>query len=179
MKAKNTYKAIVIAFFLVPNVFVMLVGIESFPYTCAPMFGHYINKDTKLYLFKLEGVNQGKSTDLIDYLGKPEDFFMRHFFSKVYGSTDAISPFTNKLSESETAFQNRMTLFFDKYSRVLKEKYTLSFEQIQLKVVRVNQDRKPLSPPQIVGYYDCLSKTYTSAYKNAALTSQLRTNGKQ
>jgi len=166
MKKKNIYQTSVILLLLIPNMFVMLFGIESFPYTCAPMFGHYIDAKTNLYLFQFEGVNKDKSTDLVDYLGKPEDFFMRHFFSKVYGSTHPISPFTNKLSESDVAFQNRMAVFFEHYTKVLKEKYNLSFEQINFKAVHVNQDRKPLAQPKLVGYYNCLNKTYVSAFKN-------------
>ena len=64
---------------------------------------------------------------------------MRHFFSKVYGCTQAISPFTNKLFESNEYFQNRMDMFFKQYETdVLFKKYDLTFDHIYLKVIRVN-----------------------------------------
>jgi hypothetical protein len=172
MKLKNSYKTFVISLLLIPNLFVVVLGIESFPYTCAPMFGHYIDNETPLYLFKLEGLNQNKTTDLTAYLGKPEDFFMRHFFSKVYGSTQAISPFSHKLSESQSAFQNRMHVFFEHYTTVLKEKYHLSFEQINIKAIQVDQKRQPRAEPQLLGYYDGLNKTYVSAHQNATPNNQ-------
>ena len=98
---------------------------------------------------------------------------MRHFFSKVYGSTEAISPFTNKLSESNDYFQNRMNMFFQQYeSEVLLKKYHLSIDYINLKVVRVNQKRETIFNPEIIGYYDCKSKKYHSIFKNRSTMGQ-------
>ncbi|AXP82435.1 hypothetical protein CJ739_3373 [Mariniflexile rhizosphaerae] len=166
---KRVYKPLICACFLIPNLLVIIFGIESFPYTCAPMFGHYINKDTKFYLFKLEGVKDSKSIDLTKYLGKSDDLFMRHFFSKVYGSTDAISPFTNKFSESKSDFQERMDLFFKNYSNLLMDKYKRSFDKINLKIVEVNQKREPQTKPEIIAYYDSEKQHYVSLYKNQAI----------
>ncbi|MFD0988637.1 hypothetical protein ACFQ1R_00890 [Mariniflexile jejuense] len=166
MTLKNIYKATIIPLIVIPNIFVMVLGIESFPYTCAPMFGHYIDSKTDLYLLEFEGVNDGKTTNLINYLGKPEDFFMRHFFSKVYGSTKAISPFSNKLSESDEAFHDRMKLFFLHYTKILKDEYHLTFQKINIKAVKVNQDRKKLTEPKIIGFYDTSEKEYISSIEN-------------
>ena len=157
---KKVYKLIVIALILTPNLFVIVLGIESFPYTCAPMFGQYIDDSTHLYLMEFEGVNDTTTIDLTDYYGKPEDFFIRHFFSKVYGSTDAISPFTNKLSESPEAFQLRMDEFFNYYSLFIKKEYGLSFERINLKALRVNQNRDVLETSKIIGYFDSKTRSY-------------------
>jgi hypothetical protein len=115
INSQKRYVFLIFCLFLLPNIFVVVLGIESFPLTCAPMFGHYIDDNTKLYEFKFEGLKNGKTTDLIDYLDKPENHFIRHFFSKAYGSTNTIYPFTNKLSESATSFQNRMNMFFQQY----------------------------------------------------------------
>ena len=70
---QKKYAIIIFCLFIIPNVFVVVLGIESFPLTCAPMFGHYINSNTELYEFKFEGVKNEQSIDLIDFLGKPED----------------------------------------------------------------------------------------------------------
>lgn len=165
------YKALIIPLILLPNIFVMILGIESFPYTCAPMFGHYIDTKTDLYLLEFEGVNNNKTTNLINYLGKPEDFFMRHFFSKVYGSTQAISPFSNKLSENNEAFQNRMNTFFIHYTEVLKKEYQLTFEKINIKAVRVNQNRNKLSEPKIIGVFYTSKNKYISSFNNKAVNN--------
>lgn len=157
---KKIYKPTVIVLILIPNLFVMIFGIESFPYTCAPMFGHYIDDNTDFYLMKFEGVNDSIKTDLTDYYGKPDEFFIRHFFSKVYGSTDDISPFTNKLEESPEAFQSRMDEFFNHYSLFIKKKYNLSFDRINLKVQNVNQNREALAPSKNIGYFDSRTKHY-------------------
>lgn len=168
---KKNYPKILFACFLIPNVFVVTLGIESFPLTCAPMFGHYIDEETPLYVLKFEGVTNSETIDLVNYLGKPEDFFMRHFFSKVYGSTQAISPFTNKLSESNQDFQHRMNTFFKHYEQVLFKNYNLSFEQIQLKAVHVNQNRKPIGNPISLGFYNCETKTYKSAKNYTSISN--------
>jgi hypothetical protein len=162
MQIKKTYKIVVTSLLILPNIFVVIMGVESFPYTCAPMFGHYINNNTSLYLFKFEGETNDNKIDLIDYLGKPESQFMRHFFSKVYGSTSPISPFTNKLSESETQFYQRMNMFFKHYDAFLKSNYNINLDRINIKVVKTNQQREPLSEAECIGYYDCSKKVYIS-----------------
>ncbi|MEL0456418.1 hypothetical protein WJN01_09280 [Flavobacteriaceae bacterium SZ-1-7] len=163
-RLKKVYKPVVVSLILLPNLFVMVFGIESFPYTCAPMFGHYIDEETNLYLFKFEGINDNTVTDLTEYYGKPEEFFIRHFFSKVYGSTESISPFTNKLSESPKAFQKRMDEFFNNYSSFLLKEYKLSFERIELKVETTHQDRINHFPAKTIGYFDSHSKSYHSVH---------------
>lgn len=157
---KKIYKFIVITLVLIPNLFVIVFGIESFPYTCAPMFGHYIDDKTDFYLLQFEGVNDSTTTDLTDYYGKPDAFFIRHFFSKVYGSTDDISPFTNKLEESPEAFQSRMNEFFNHYSLFIKKEYNLSFDRINLKAQIVNQNREALTASKNIGYFDCKTGHY-------------------
>ena len=181
-QVQKKYAIILFSLFFFPNAFFVILGIESFPLTCAHMFmfGHYIDENTNLYEFKFEGVKDGKTTELIDFLGKPEDHFMRHFFSKVYGSIEAVSPFTNKLSENAENFQNRMDMFFQLYeSNVLLKKYHLSFDHINLKAVRINQERQLLTTPELIGYYDCFKKTYKSAYNKASLSqiTNKETNG--
>jgi hypothetical protein len=126
------------------------------------MFGHYIDEETDLYLLKFEGINDSITTDLTEYYGKPDEFFVRHFFSKVYGSTDAISPFANRLSESPEAFQKRMNEFFNQYVSFIFKKYNLSFDRIDLKVKKVNQYRIETSKLVTIGYFDTDTKNYYS-----------------
>ncbi|NJX15176.1 hypothetical protein [Tamlana crocina] len=166
-KIKTAYKYFIFALVLLPNVFVMVFGIESFPYTCAPMFGHYIDSNTNLYLLKFEGVKDSIATNLTDYYGKPDEFFIRHFFSKVYGSAEDISPFTDKLSENPEAFQNRMDEFFNGFNKNMLDKHNLSFDKIVLRTVKVNHNREPQSESKIIGYFDTKTKSYVSAYQTS------------
>lgn len=166
-KIKKIYKSVIIALVLIPNIFVMVFGIESFPYTCAPMFGHYIDDNTNLYLLKFEGVKDSTATDLTDYYGKPDEFFIRHFFSKVYGSSEDISPFTDKLSESPEAFQNRMDEFFNDFTENMLDKHNLSFDKIVLSAVKVNHNREPQSESKIIGHFDTKTRSYVSAYQTS------------
>ncbi|WP_418603852.1 hypothetical protein [Hwangdonia sp.] len=163
---KKAYFKIVTALILVPNIFVAILGIESFPYTCAPMFGHYIDDNTDLYLFKFEGVTDSTQVDLTRYYGKSEDLFIRHFFSKVYGSTHAISPFDSKLSESKSDFQDRMDAFFNYYSGFILSEYNLSFNQISLSVKSVDQNRNIIKYFKPIGYFDYSDKKYHALYEN-------------
>lgn len=153
-------------FILLPNLFVVVAGIESFPYTCAPMFGHYINENTSLYTLKFEGVNESGATNLIDYYGKSEVNFIRHFFSKVYGSTKTISPYSNRLSESPDLFNKRMNLFFEHYISFIDAEYNLSFDKIDLNVKQVDQHRNDITEYELIGYFDVKEKKYYSLYKN-------------
>ncbi|APY12420.1 hypothetical protein BWZ22_14850 [Seonamhaeicola sp. S2-3] len=160
----KTYKYIIITLVLLPNIFVMAVGIESFPFTCAPMFGHYINEETDLYLFKFEGVVNNKKINLTEYYGKPEGYLIRHFFSKVYGSTDTISPFTNKLHENHSYFKTRMNTFFKTFASFLEKEYNLKFEKINLMVIKVDPNRNPLSEYKMLGFFNTNESQYYSLH---------------
>lgn len=159
------YKKFVLTLILIPNIFVITLGVESFPLTCAPMFGHYINDDTDLFLLKFEGEKDSVKIDLVDYYGKPEDLFVRHFFSKVYASTKPISPFSNKLTETPEAFENRMNSFFINYTKFIDEEYNLFFDKINVSVKKVNQKRNALSDYEMIGFFDSKENSYNSLSK--------------
>lgn len=163
---KKIYKPLVVSIVLIPNLIVIAFGIESYPYTCAPMFGHYIDDNTNFYIIKFEGINANSTIDLTEYYGKSDDYFIRHFFSKVYGSTKPITPFSSRLTESPKEFQSRMDQFFNQYSSFISKKYNLSFNRINLKIKKVNQEREDLSTSKIIGYFDSASKKYISKYKS-------------
>ncbi|WP_299554823.1 hypothetical protein [Seonamhaeicola sp.] len=162
---KKWYKHLIVFVVLAPNLFVVAFGIESFPFTCAPMFGHYIDNNTNLYIFKFEGVRKGIKTDLSNYYNKPEDCFIRHFFSKVYGSAEAISPFTHKLTESPEAFNQRMNAFFEDYTAFLKKEHQMTFDRIDISVKSVDQNRNVLMDYKILGSFISSNSSYVSVYK--------------
>ena len=163
---KIAYPILVSLIVLLPNLFVMAMGIESFPYTCAPMFGHYINDRTSLFILNFEGVSEQESIDLTEYYGKSELYFVRHFFSKVYGSTETISPYSHRLLESQGDFYLRMNQFFFEYNYFLNKKYNLVLEKIYVKAKKVDKNRNELSVSDTLGYYSIEDRKYYSLFED-------------
>lgn len=157
------YKILVWAIVLTPNLFVICLGIESFPLTCAPMFTHHIDNDTDLYLLKFEGITStNKKVDLKDFYGRMERDFMRHFFGKVYGIAKGRNPLNSLLFEdTEESFEKRMNVFFGNYNAYLLQRHQLSFKSINLLIIKVDKQRTPLSEYQLLGNYNVATKSYT------------------
>lgn len=162
---QSKYKILIWSIVLVPNIFAVAFGVASFPYTCAPMFAHQVNEDSKLCVFKFEGSNERETVDLINYYGRSETFFIRYFFSKVYGSSEAISPFDTKLSESREDFQKRMDVFFEDYAVYLAKEKQLSLDRITLKIKQVDKFRNDISSYETIGYYDIKLKKYVCCFE--------------
>jgi len=158
----NIYKWLVFFLILAPNIFTSIVGIESFPYTSAPMFGHYVGDDTELYLLKFEAVSGNELIDLEPYYGRPAAYFVRYFFSKVYGSPGSISAFNGRLSESPPKFQRRMNTFFLDFATYIREQHGIQLQKIYLKSIRVDKNRNPLAEAIVLGYYDTNTNQYTA-----------------
>lgn len=156
----NIYRWLVYVLILTPNIFASIVGVESFPYTSAPMFGHYVGEQTQLYLLKFEASSGEEHFDLDPFYGRPEPYFIRHFFSKVYGSPGHISAFNGRLSESPQKFQSRMNTFFSDFANQLLERHNLEFDKIYLKAIRVDKERTPLAKTVVLGFYDTETKQY-------------------
>lgn len=145
---------------MIPNLFAIVLGIESFPFTQAPMFGHYINDNTNLYVLKFEGHTKEGKVDLVDYYGKSELRFIRHFFSKVYGSSEYFTPFSGRVFEDKERFDERLTLFFENFENFLWEEHQLRFDKIEITIAQVDKDRNLLSDFEPFGVYDSSSKEY-------------------
>ncbi|MEL6916711.1 MAG: hypothetical protein AAFO99_03170 [Bacteroidota bacterium] len=160
---KKIYLIVVSMVLLLPNLFVVVMGIESFPYTCAPMFGHYVDDNTNFYVLKFEGLtDDGEKIDLVDYYGKLEIYFVRHFFSKAYGSIDPINPFSGRLSDNEEDFLKRMEIFFENYKAFLEKEHELFFNRIDISVAKVDAKRNILDDYRLMGYYDFNTESYFS-----------------
>jgi len=158
-KLKAAYLIIVALIFAVPNIAVTILGFESFPLTCAPMFAHHIDVDTKLYSLKFEGMDpNGTLTDLIDHYGKSEVLFERHFFGSVYGSVGSANPFSDILCDNEELFYQRSIAFFNNYSSFLRAAYDLEFPYILVSAKRMDQfDNAGFEP---LGYFDAESNSF-------------------
>jgi hypothetical protein len=158
--ANRTYILIVCSVVIIPNLFVVAFGIENFPFTSAPMFGHYVGPETELYVFKFEGVKDEKRTLILpEENGRPEPVFMRQFFSQVYGSSDSLSPFSAWLDDSPEKFKRRMEDFFMRYTDFLVVKRNKKFDRIDLILERVDHTGKPLHAFRL-GYFDTNSNQY-------------------
>lgn len=161
--ANKYYRVIIFILVLAPNLFAAFGGIESFPFTAAPMFAHHINKNSEFYVFKFEGVTLENDTiDLKGFYGKKERDFMRHFFGRAYGVSSGINPFSSKLGiDSNDKFETRMNLFFLNFHAFIKKQYQLSFHKIILSVKKVDSYRNDLSSFEIIGYYTTDINTYS------------------
>ncbi|WP_375324224.1 hypothetical protein [Flagellimonas sp. GZD32] len=152
--SKKNYVLFLGVLFLLPNIFVVVLGIESFPFTSAPMFGHYVNDDSNLYLLKFEGHNKDTIIELVDYYGKSEYTFVRHFYGKAYGSSEYLTPFADRIFEDEDKFNKRLKAFFENYNRFLQDKHNLHFQKIEVKIAKVDKFRNNLSDFETFGIYD-------------------------
>lgn len=131
------------------------------------MFGHYVGADTALYILKFETISGAERINLEPYYDRPEAYFIRHFFSKVYGSPGNISAFNGRLSESPAEFQMRMNAFFNAFTTYAFEYHDLELKQVYLSAIRVDKDRNPLAEAVLLGYYDTATNQYNSLHGTA------------
>lgn len=161
--------ALVMLFFAAPNVYYAAIGNEDFPYTCAPMFAHYIGKDTRFYNFKFIAEYPNGEKILPPNIGTMGELrAMRFFFSKVYGSSEEISPFGDHLNDTPRQFEERLARYFRQYLKDLpeEEKANLpNLKQLRLEVWRFDaKDQVDLK--HVVGYYSPTTEKFTHVWKN-------------
>jgi hypothetical protein len=152
---------------LLPNLAVVIGGGESFPFTSAPMFGHYIGERTPLFQFEFRGVaHNGAATPLDPALaGRAEPLVIRLFFSKFYGSTAERSPFGNHPADTLPKFAERLRRFFAAYHAAIARTGELPpLAAIELHLVRIDRNRVPLER-QRLGVYDVTRDSYTHSWK--------------
>lgn len=155
--------------FASPNIYYALVGGEDFPYTCAPMFGHYIGEGTRFYNFKFIGEFEGgEERPLPPRLADLSEIgTMRFFFSKVYGSCDEISPFGNHPGDTTEKLEERLSRYFKRYLAVLPEterKDLPKLKRLRLEVWRYNSSDE-VDAKQIVGSYSISRERFIHAWK--------------
>ena len=148
---------------LLPNLYVVIGGRESFPFTSAPMFGHYVGETTPLFMFEFRGVQRDGGTMVIDpgWSGRAEAQVVRSFFSKFYGSTEARSPFGEHPDDTPQKLAARLERFFAVFHAALARGDKVpELTAIELHLVRIDRDRHPLERQQL-GVYQVESNTYT------------------
>lgn len=161
--------ALVMFIFAVPNMYYVAMGGEDFPFTCAPMFGHYIGPGTTFYNFKFIGEFPGEEKVLPSKIGRVEEIgAMRYFFSKVYGSCDEMSPFGNHPGDTPQQLEERLGKYFKSYLRVLPEaglKDATGLQRLRLEVWRYDSQDK-VDDKHVVGYYSPATEKFTHEWRN-------------
>jgi hypothetical protein len=164
----KTYAILVILAFTIPNLFVIYNGKESFPFTHAPMFGHYIGENTNFYDFAFIGEDGNKETKIYPTHVNPRRsndlFISRFFFNEAYGSVEDKAPFGRFKADSKEAMEQRMERFFPAYFKFLHSD-TSPIKKVRLEVSQFTRDYK-LKDTHLLGYYDVESKNYVHQWKN-------------
>ncbi|WP_324583988.1 hypothetical protein [Agriterribacter sp.] len=169
MKASQKFFAgIVIVSLIIPNLYVIFKGRESFPFTQAPMFGHYIGPKTYFYDFKFIGDNGNGQKILYPSLTysqteSPLYFRTQRLFFKIYGSAEKNSCFGYYQNDSRERFEQRMSRFFSAYFKFLN-KDTSGIQTIRLEIDQYNR-QYDLKDSHIVGEYNVISKNFISTWK--------------
>lgn len=158
---------LVMLLILLPNVASIYLGRESFPYTNAPMFGHYVGEMAYFYDIKFlidsSGVTErifpsyDTPNQSIDYLDQ------RLFFNSVYGSAEKNPPFGYFNPDTSTAFESRMSAFF-----LACFKYLSTEKPTALRVrceVSQYDNKQHLLSSHTIGYYDILLKRFKHTWK--------------
>ena len=159
---------IVIASLIIPNLYIIFTGRESFPFTQAPMFGHYIGPETHFYDFKFTGDNGNSQKILYPSLTHsqtepPLYFRTQRLFFKIYGSAENNSCFGYYENDSREKFEQRMSHFFSAYFKYLN-KDTSSIQTIRLEIDQYDRQYN-LKNSHIVGEYNVASKNFISTWK--------------
>lgn len=163
--SSKIWASVVIVAFLVPNIYVIVKGKESFPFTQAPMFGHYIGPNTLFYNFSFTAQN-GEEEKLVypsmKRIEKTAYFPTMRLFFKYYGSTELNSPFSYYENDTREAFEKRMSAYFKAYFGYLK-KDSSGFKKIAVDVSQY--DRKyTLKEKHAIGYYDIATENFISTW---------------
>lgn len=157
---KNGYVILIYLLILIPNGIVIFYGLESFPYTCAPMFAHYLDQDTPIYVQRFDGYVGDEKIDLTEYFGKNSVIFNRNFFCKYHGGNGTRTPYSNWIEDTEENYLNRMKVFFDYYGTYVENTHNMVLDSIHCSIQQVDKERVPKGPTITYGVYHKNTKTY-------------------
>lgn len=159
--------AVVTAVLVIPNLVVIALGIEDFPFTTAPMFAHYVGPDTRLYAFRFEGVRDGEVEPLpLEETNRNPIEVMRQFASWYYRPMTDTSPFRELGPQSATPeqFAARMTDFFEPITDFLRDRRGIEYDSIEVYVDIVDSTGE-LVTSHHVGQYETSTDRYTNTYE--------------
>lgn len=159
---KKVLAVFVMSAALLPNLYVILKGEESYPFTQAPMFGHYVGDSTAFYDFRFLAEGPNGTAEVLPSHEEQQNALatQRFFFHSVYGSTETNSPFINFANDTPEQLSQRMSLFFNTY---FKDEEAQGVDRIQLVVDRYNR-RYELQESRTIGNYDLTTQRYTHTW---------------
>ncbi len=165
---QKVWAGIVIISLIIPNLYVIFTGRESFPFTQAPMFSHYIGTETHFYDFKFAGDDGNGQKALYPSLTytrtePPLYFRTQRLFFKIYGSAEKNSCFGYYENDSREKFEQRMSHFFSAYFKYLNTD-TSQIHTIRLIIDQYDRQYH-LKERHIAGQYNVASKTFVSTWK--------------
>jgi hypothetical protein len=156
------YAAVIILIFLLPNLYSLIVGHESFPFTPAPMFTQYVPKKAQFYDFNFVGQNESGEVKL-----KPKHkhntspiSYNRFFFDQIYGSALPNYPVGTVKNDTKKRFEERLSKFFQLYFDYPEAKL---HKQIKL-VVNAYDNNYKLTDSHVVGIYEPESNHFTHTW---------------
>jgi hypothetical protein len=159
--------AIVSAVVLIPNLVVIALGVEDFPFTTAPMFAQYVGPETKLYALRLEGVRDGTAEPFpIEELNLSAIEFQRQMASWYYRPLTDTAPFRDLSGASSTpdGFSHTMAGYLGSLTDFLRDQRGISYDEVDLYVDIVDSTGKLLETDP-VGRYDTDTQEYTQTYE--------------
>ncbi len=157
---------LVSAALVIPNLVVIALGVEDFPFTTAPMFAQYVGPETELYAFRFEGVRDGAKEPLpLDQTNVDPREVQRQLVSWFYRPMVGTSPFRDLsgASSDRAGLEARMTEFFKPIVDFLDGERSLSFDRVDLYVDTVDSVGN-VARTELVGSYDPSSHEYTPSY---------------
>ena len=163
--ANKIYALLIMLAFILPNAYIIWKGKEEYPYTPAPMFGHYIGGQTRFYDIKFFAKGQLTRNEVLPFHKEFSNQLSigRFFFDRVYGSVEPNTPLGDFSNESREKFEKRMENFCAVYFGYLKKDEN-KYRELELVV---NQyDRKyNLLNSHLIGYYDINNNQFKHIWK--------------
>jgi len=162
--SQKVFAVLVMCAFILPNLYAITMGREAFPFTPAPMFGHYIGPNTYFYDIDFIGQNNQTEKNLYPGLNKKTEqtsnfVIMRFFLNKVYGSAEVISPLGYFEQDTPAKLEERMQNFFSNYFKADLANDTTHINTVRLEVSQYDRNYKLLAK-HVIGYYDVQSKNF-------------------
>ena len=163
-KSNKLYAACVKLVFLLPNVYAIINGRESYPFTPAPMFGHYIGDKSLFYDFRFIAEGPAGETPVLPEHPEHKSrlAIKRFFFDRIYGSVEKNSPLWDNEHDDRQEFEQRLSKFFRVY---FKDLHNADYKSIRLDVKQYNKEYKEVAS-HIVGSYDLSTQHFTQEWNN-------------
>lgn len=151
-KYNKIYAACVFLAFILPNLYAVIKGRESYPFTPAPMFSHYIGDTTKFYdfVFIAEWDSFERVVDPEHSEHKNQLAIKRFFFDRVYGSVEKNSPLWNEENDNKEKLEKRMSNFFSVYFKHLQNS---DIKSIRLEITEYDHNYTAIASHQAGSFF--------------------------